>query len=96
MTFPSKSPEKLSPKSFPKFSWTWVLVSFVIFVAAEVALGVLVGHVMLGRYTSISLRFMMQGLLNLISYVVGGFVVGLFPLGCACWSPPWAPPCVWR
>ena len=31
---------------------------------------------MLGRYTSISLRFMMQGLLNLLSYVVGGFVVG--------------------
>lgn len=60
-----------------RFSWTWVFISVAIFVAAEVLLGGLVGKLVVGRYASMSLRFLLQGALNLASYFVGGMLVGI-------------------
>ena len=63
------------------FSWKWVLISMAVFVAVELILGGFFGHVLLGRYTSISLRFMLQGLLHVVSFFVGGLIVGFFSPG---------------
>lgn len=59
------------------FSWKWVFISLAIFIGMEVILGVLLGYVVVGRYVSLSLRFLLQGLLNLASYFVGGFLIGV-------------------
>lgn len=47
-----------------------------IFVGVELVLGGLVGQYVVGRYMSHNLRFALQGILNLSSYFVGGFIVG--------------------
>lgn len=59
------------------FSWKWVFISLAMFIGMEVILGVLLGYVVVGRYVSLSLRFLLQGLLNLASYFVGGFLIGV-------------------
>lgn len=63
------------------FSWKWVLISMAVFMAVELILGGLIGQVLLGRYMSISLGFMLQGLLHLISFFIGGVIVGLISPG---------------
>ncbi|MBU3917534.1 hypothetical protein KKA14_18530 [bacterium] len=63
------------------FSRKWVLISIAIFIGVELILGGLVGNVIVGNYTSLGLRFMLQGLLNLISFLVGGFLIGLISPG---------------
>ena len=52
-----------------------------IFIAAELVIGGLIGEFLIGRYMSISLSFTLQGLLNLVSYFIGGFLIGLFSPG---------------
>ena len=47
-----------------------------IFIAAELILGGIVGDVVVGRFMSLSLRFLIQGLLNLLSFFIGGFIIG--------------------
>jgi hypothetical protein len=54
-----------------------VLASAGLFVITEVLLGLVLGNLVVGRYVSMSLSFMMQGLLNLASYFVGGFIIGV-------------------
>ena len=51
------------------------------FVVAELVLGGLVGEYVVGRYMSISLRFMLQGALHLASFFVGGIVIGILSPG---------------
>ena len=63
------------------FSMKWMLISMVIFIGTELVLGGLVGEYLLGRYMSISLKFTLQGLLNLVSYFIGGLVVGFISPG---------------
>ena len=63
------------------FSWSWVFISMALFVGVELVLGGLVGEVVVGRYVSISTRFLLQGVLNLASYFVGGIVVGVISPG---------------
>ncbi len=62
------------------FSWKWVLLSMAIFIATEIVLGAVVGGFVSG-YASINFRILVQGLLNLFSYLAGGFVVGLVSPG---------------
>ncbi len=59
------------------FSWTWVFISLAMFIGMEIVLGILLGHFVVGRYASLSLRFLLQGILNLASYFVGGFLIGV-------------------
>lgn len=56
-------------------------MSMAIFVGAELALGMVVGELIVGRYASLSLRFMLQGVLNLTAYFVGGVLIGLVSPG---------------
>ena len=64
-----------------RFSLRWTMTSAVIFIAAELFLGGWIGRMVAGRFVSLQLRFMLQGLLNLASFFVGGFVVGLVSPG---------------
>ncbi len=70
-----------------EFSKSWMLISFAIFIITELFLGGLIGSVVFGRYMSISLHFMLQGLLNLISYFIGGFIIGLISPGIRIYEP---------
>ena len=69
------------------FSKKWMLFSMLIFIVTEIVLGIWVGKAVAGRYTSISLSFMVQGLLNLVSYFVGGFTIGLISPGLRIYEP---------
>ncbi len=69
------------------FSRKWVIISMAIFIGVELFLGGLVGNVIVGSYASMSLRFMLQGLLNLISFFIGGFFIGLISPGIRIFEP---------
>lgn len=60
-----------------KFSWRWVIVSMVTFIALELLLGGLVADLVVGKQMSLHLQFLIQGLLNLSSYFIGGFLIGV-------------------
>ena len=63
------------------FSKKWVIASTVIFVVVELFLGGLIGGLVVGKFMSLNLRFMLQGLLNLVSFFIGGFIIGLISPG---------------
>jgi hypothetical protein len=63
------------------FSKKWMCASMGIFIAVELLLGGLIGDVLIGRYMSISLQFLSQGLLHIVSFFIGGFIVGLVSPG---------------
>jgi len=63
------------------FSKKWMFASMAIFIGVELFLGGLIGDVVVGRFMSIQLRFLLQGLLNLLSFLIGGFVIGLISPG---------------
>ena len=69
------------------FSKQWMFISFFIFIVTELILGGLIGGIVVGKYVSIHLHFMMQGILNLISYLIGGFIVGLISPGIRIYEP---------
>lgn len=46
------------------------------FVGIELVLGALVGELLLGNAFSYNLRFLLQGLLNIASYFLGGLLIG--------------------
>lgn len=51
------------------------------FLIAEGLIGGLLGELVMGRMLSINTNFLLQGLLNLAGFVVGGFVIGLVSPG---------------
>jgi len=53
----------------------------VIFIVLELILGGLVGEFVAGRYKSLHLAFLLQGLLNLVSYFIGGIIIGVISPG---------------
>ena len=69
------------------FSKKWVLASTAIFVAVELFLGGLIGNLVVGTFLSLNLRFLLQGLLNLISFFIGGFIIGLISPGIRIFEP---------
>ena len=71
----------MSDADYRPFSIKWMIASTVIFIAVELFLGGLIGEVVVGRFMSISLRFLIQGLLNLVSFFIGGFIIGLISPG---------------
>ncbi len=69
------------------FSKKWMFGSMAIFVGVELFLGGLIGDVVVGRFMSLSLRFLLQGALNLLSFFVGGFIIGLISPGVRTFEP---------
>ena len=69
------------------FSKKWVLISFIIYIVAELLIGALLGNIIVGSYISIQLRFMLQGLFNLISFFIGGIIIGLISPGIRIYEP---------
>ena len=63
------------------FSTKWMLASMAIFIGIELLLGGIVGQIVVGRFMSLSLRFMLQGLLNVVSFFIGGFIIGVISPG---------------
>ena len=74
-----------APKSHA-FSKKWLVASIVIFMGVELFLGGLIGTLVVG-FMSLSLRFMLQGLLHLISFFIGGFIIGLISPGIRIYEP---------
>ena len=69
------------------FSKKWMIISIVIFIATEVVLGILIGKFIVGNYVSINLRYLVQGVLNIASYFVGGFIIGIISPGLRIYEP---------
>lgn len=63
------------------FSTKWMLASMGIFIGIELLIGGIVGEMVVGGFMSLSLRFMLQGLLNLVSFFIGGFIIGVISPG---------------
>jgi len=63
------------------FSWKWVLVSLAAFIGAEIVIGGLVGEWLLDQVVSNNTSFLLQGLINLTGFVLGGFLVGVLSPG---------------
>ena len=72
---------------YKPFSKPWMFISFFVFIVVELILGGYVGEVVVGKYMSIHLRFMLQGLLNLVSYFIGGFIIGVISPGVRVYEP---------
>ncbi len=70
-----------------EFSKPWMFISFAIYFVTEIILGGVIGNVVIGNYMSFHLHFMLQGLLNLISYFIGGFIIGLISPGIRIYEP---------
>ena len=67
--------------SYRPFATKWVLASMAVFIGIELFLGGLIGGAITGRFASLNLQFMLQGLLNLVSYFIGGFLIGFLSPG---------------
>ncbi len=63
------------------FSQRWVWLSMAMFIASELFIGGFLGELIAGRMLSINTGFLMQGLLNLAGFVLGGFVIGVVSPG---------------
>lgn len=62
-------------------SWAWVGVSLAIFLGVELLLGGVVSDMLEGRTTSHMLRLRIELGMSLLSYLAGGFVVGVVSPG---------------
>lgn len=61
-----------------KFSWVWVCVSIVVFIAIEIVIGGFVMGLIAGRYHTYILGLKLEMLIMLGSYFLGGMFVGFF------------------
>jgi peptidoglycan/LPS O-acetylase OafA/YrhL len=62
------------------FSWSWALISVVVFIAVELVAGGLIGPYLTG-YKSQALEFTLQGVLHLGSFFLGGLLIGFLSPG---------------
>lgn len=74
-------PRSASDPAQRPFSKHWVWISVVAFIVAELIVGGLLGELIFGRMLSISTSFLLQGLLNMSGYLLGGFAVGVLSPG---------------
>ncbi|MFT6242295.1 MAG: hypothetical protein ACJAQT_004398 [Akkermansiaceae bacterium] len=65
----------------------WMIISMVVFIASEIVIGYFLGNLIVGRFASMGLKFLMQGLSMLIGFYVGGFLVGVISPGVRIWEP---------
>ena len=59
----------------------------VIFIVSEIVIGYFIGHLIVGRFVSMGLKFVMQGLCMLLAFYVGGFLIGVISPGVRIWEP---------
>lgn len=59
------------------FSITWIVVSYLLYVALEIVLSGLVGRLVFGRFIGQIALIRLETLLILASYFSGGFLVGV-------------------
>ncbi|MCA9796188.1 MAG: hypothetical protein KC910_30485, partial [Candidatus Eremiobacteraeota bacterium] len=59
------------------FSPAWLVLSLIVFVVIQVVFGWLAGRFLLSGYTAQHTRFLIEGLVVLISYFVGAFLIGV-------------------
>ena len=71
----------MNDPTYNPFSKKWMLACMAIFIGVELFLGGVIGNLVIGKLMSHSLRFMLQGLLNLVSFFIGGFIIGLISPG---------------
>lgn len=69
------------------FSAKWAFISMVVFVVTEAALAWFVGEYLVGQYLTQPGDFRVQGMLYLLSYLVGGFIVGVISPGVRIMEP---------
>jgi len=69
------------------FSWKWTAISFTIFIVMEGMIGAVLGQFVVGKFVSHNLQFLVQGLCNVGSYFVGGFIIGLISPGLRIYEP---------
>ncbi len=63
------------------FSIGLTVVSVFVYLGVELLLGDLVGNFVLGRYVTMAVHLQIQGLMHLVAYLLGGFLVGVFSPG---------------
>lgn len=73
--------------NYQPFSKKWMFASATIFLGTELILGGLIGNVVVGRFMSHSFHFMLQGILSLVSFFIGGFIIGLISPGIRIYEP---------
>ena len=76
----------MSEESRP-FSKKWMLVSMLIFILSEIFVGYFIGSVIVGKYVSMGLSFILQGVCMLLSFYIGGFIVGVISPGVRIMEP---------
>jgi stress response protein SCP2 len=64
-------------KMFKALSLLWVLLSLIVFIAVELFLGGFVGKFLLGRFIPHTVSYVIEVLMILSSFVIGGVIVGL-------------------
>ena len=62
------------------FSIGWVFVSIVVFIVIELVLGGIVGR-FAGGFISYTLDFTLRGILTILSYFIGGIIIGVISTG---------------
>ncbi len=75
------------PRSFSKL---WFAIALFVFVAAELFLGGYVAKVFQGRHVSHMLSIRVELMLSLVSYAIGGFVIGVVSPGLRMYEPAFA------
>ncbi|MCH2205823.1 MAG: hypothetical protein MK132_08130 [Lentisphaerales bacterium] len=63
------------------FSKKWMWFSFAIFIVLEICVGAVLGEIIAGTYKSHNMRFMLQGLLHVGSFFLGGLIIGFISPG---------------
>ncbi|MBI4854953.1 MAG: hypothetical protein HY819_24400 [Acidobacteria bacterium] len=69
-----------------KLSTFWIALSVAIFITTEILIGSFLEKYVSG-FMSISLRFLLMGLINLAAYFLGGFFIGMISKK-RIWEPP--------
>lgn len=63
------------------FSWSWVFAGVLVFTLAEVAIGMIFGPLVIGRFVSPMLRMRVEMILHLTSFFAGGVAFGVMTPG---------------
>jgi hypothetical protein len=63
------------------FSKKWMILSMGIYILAEILIGYFIGYIIVGKYVSIGLQFMMQGMCMLLAFYLGGIIIGVISPG---------------
>ena len=70
-----------------KLSWMWIIMSMVIFLAIELLLGGVAGRLIAGRFVGHVFWIKIEVILMLVSYFIGGMLVGLVSSGIRIFEP---------